>query len=168
MSEREPSTALAPSIPVPLRSLQLRPLLSLQLGVSTVQKVGIPGTGLVVGVVAGGRFEGPRLAGRVLQGGSDWQRVLPDGSLRLDCRIVLETASGALIAMTYWGIRTGSSDVLARLAAGVAVGADEYYLRIAPSFETGSPEHEWLNKVVAVGAGYRLPNGPIYNVFEVI
>ena len=57
---------------------------------------------------------------------------------------------------------------LARLAAGVVVGADEYYLRIAPSFETGSPEFGWLNRVIAVGAGYRLPTGPIYNVFEVV
>lgn len=162
------SNALTVNIPEALRSLQLRPLLSLQLEVSSVQKVGTASAGLVVGVVSGGRFEGPRLAGRVLQGGSDWQRTLPDGSLRLDCRIVLETTEGALIAMTYWGIRTGPSDVLARLAAGVAVAADEYYLRIAPSFETGPLEHAWLNKIVAVGAGYRLPTGPIYNVFEVI
>jgi hypothetical protein len=38
---------------------------------------------------------------RVLPGGSDWQRDLPDGSLRLDCRIVLDTTQGALIAMTW-------------------------------------------------------------------
>ena len=168
MSEREQSTALTVNIPESLQSLQLRPLFSLQLEVNAIQKVGAPGAGLVIGVVAGGLFVGPRLRGRVLPGGSDWQRIAPDGSLHLDCRIVLETAAGALIAMTYRGIRTGSSDVLARLAAGVTVGADEYYLRIAPSFETGASEHEWLNRVIAVGAGYRLPTGPIYTVFEVL
>jgi hypothetical protein len=88
--------------------------------------------------------------------------------LRLDCRIVLETTQGALIAMTYQGIRSGAPEVLKRLAAGEAVGADEYYLRINPLFETRSSEHDWLNRLVAVGAGHRLPDGPVYKVFEVL
>lgn len=156
------------TVPEPLQALRSIHLLSVKLEIAAVQKISAPGTGIVVGIVGGGRFEGPRLQGRVLPGGSDWQRVLPDGSLRLDCRIVLETAQGALIAMTYQGIRSGSPEVLERLAAGRAVGADEYYLRINPLFETRFPELEWLNRVVAVGAGHRLPDGPVYNVFEVL
>jgi hypothetical protein len=81
---------------------------------------------------------------------------------------VLETAEGALIAMTYQGIRSGSAEVLARLTAGEAVRADEYYLRINPLFETRSSEYAWLNTVVAIGAGHRLPDGPVYNVFQVL
>jgi hypothetical protein len=127
MSEREQLSASTADVPHDVRSVQLRPLFRLQLEVSAVQKVGTPSAGLVVGVVSGGRFEGLRLSGRVLQGGSDWQRVLPDGSLRLDCRIVLETIEGALIAMTYRGVRAGSPEVLARLAAGTAVGVDMTY-----------------------------------------
>lgn len=156
------------AVPEPLQVLRLAHLLSIKLEISAVQRISAPGAGTVIGVVAGGQFDGARLQGRVLPGGSDWQRVLPDGSLRLDCRIVLETAQGALIAMTYQGIRSGSPEVLERLAAGRAVGADEYYLRINPLFETRSPEHEWLNRIVAVGAGHRLPDGPVYNVFEVL
>jgi hypothetical protein len=168
MSEYEQSTRATVDVPESLRSLRLRPLFSLQLEIGAIQKVGTPGAGLVIGVVTGGLFGGPRLRGRVLPGGSDWQRVLPDGSLRLDCRIVLETAEGALIAMTYRGIRAGPADVLARLAAGETVRADEYYLRVNPLFETGSSEHAWLNRVVAVGSGARLPTGPLYNLFEVL
>lgn len=156
------------TVPEPLQALRLQHLLSLKLEISAVQRINAPDAGIIIGVVAEGEFEGPRLKGRVLAGGSDWQRVLPDGSLRLDCRIVLETTQGALIAMTYQGVRSGSPEVLARLAAGGAVAADEYYLRINPLFETRSPEHEWLNKVVAVGAGHRLPDGPVYKVFEVL
>jgi hypothetical protein len=93
---------------------------------------------------------------------------MPDGTMLLDCRIVLETSEGELIAMTYQGVRSGPAEVLARLAQGADVRADEYYLRIAPLFRTQSPSHAWLNKIIAVGAGQRLPSGPIYNVFEVL
>lgn len=160
------TTTLA--VPESLQAIRSKHLFSLKLEIAAVQKVSAPDAGIVVGVVSGGYFEGPQLQGRVLPGGSDWQRVLPDGSLRLDCRIVLETTRGALIAMTYQGIRAGSPEVLARLAAGEAVDADEYYLRINPLFETRSPEYQWLNRVVAMGAGHRLPDGPIYNVFVLL
>ena len=156
------------AVPESLQAIRSKHLLSLKLDIAAVQKISAPDAGIIVGVVSGGRFEGPQLQGRVLPGGSDWQRVLPDGSLRLDCRIVLETNRGDLIAMTYQGIRSGAPEVLKRLAAGETVGADEYYLRINPLFETRSPEHQWLNRVVAVGAGQRLPDGPVYNVFEVL
>ena len=156
------------TVPEPLQALRFKHLMTLKLDIAAVQKISAPDAGTIIGVVSGGRFEGPQFEGRVLAGGSDWQRVLPDGSLRLDCRIVLETTQGELIAMTYQGVRSGSPEVLKRLAAGEAVGADEYYLRIAPCFETRSSEHDWLNRVVAVGAGHRLPDGPIYNVFEVL
>ena len=156
------------SVPEPLQSLRFEHLFSVKLEIAAIQRVSASSAGIVIGVVSGGQFEGPQLRGRVLPGGSDWQRVLPDGSLRLNCRIVLETAEGALIAMTYQGIRSGSAEVLARLTAGEAVRADEYYLRINPLFETRSSEYAWLNTVVAIGAGHRLPDGPVYNVFQVL
>jgi len=152
-------------LPAALQSIRCNHLLVLELDIKAVQRIG---TDIVVGVVGGGRFEGTRLRGRVLDGGSDWQRVMPDGTVLLECRIVLETAEGELIAMTYQGVRSGPAEVLARLARGAEVRADEYYLRIAPLFRTQSPNHAWLNKVVAIGAGQRLSTGPIYNVFEVL
>lgn len=154
-----------PTLPESLRSIQSRHLFVIELDITAVQRIGGDS---VVGVVGGGRFEGTRLRGRVLQGGSDWQRVMPDGTVLLDCRIVLEAENGELIAMTYQGVRSGSAEALARLAQGADVGADEYYLRIAPFFQTHSADHAWLNKVIAIGAGQRLPKGPIYNVFEIL
>lgn len=148
-----------------LPAIQCSHLLVLELNITAVQHLG---PDAVVGVVGGGRFEGERLRGRVLDGGSDWQRVRADGTVLLDCRIVLETTEGELIAMTYQGVRSGPPEVLARLAQGADVRADEYYLRIAPLFHTHSANHAWLNKVIGVGTGQRLPNGPIYNVFEVL
>jgi len=121
-----------------------------------------------VGVVPGGAFVGERLSGRVRAGGSDWQTVRSDGGVRLDCRLVLETADGALIAMTYAGVRAGAPEVLTRLAKGEPVDPAEYYFRINPLFQTAAPQYGWLNDVVAVGIGHRLPEGPLYSVFEVL
>jgi hypothetical protein len=155
-------------VPEPLHSLRSAPLFALELKVTAAQKVGGEAGAGIVGVVGGGRFEGERLKGRVLEGGSDWQQVLADGTILLDCRIVLETDDGALIAMTYQGVRAGPPEVFARLAEGAPVQADEYYFRINPLFQTRSPDHAWLNRIVAVGAGHRPPSGPVYNLFEIL
>jgi hypothetical protein len=70
--------------------------------------------------------------------------------------------------MTYSGIRTGSPDVLARLAKGAPVDPAEYYFRISPLFSTATPKYERLNRVLAIGIGHRLPEGPVYSIFEVL
>jgi uncharacterized protein DUF3237 len=153
------------TLPESLQSIRTKHLVTVELDISSVQKIG---GDTVIGVVGGGRFSGSRLNGRVREGGSDWQRVMPDGTFHLDCRIVLETTDGQLIAMTYQGVRTGPPDVLARLAQGADVPADEYYLRISPFFDAPSASYQWLNRIVAVGTGQRLKTGPVYNVFEVL
>ncbi|MBV8652395.1 MAG: DUF3237 family protein, partial [Alphaproteobacteria bacterium] len=40
--------------------------------------------------------------------------------------------------------------------------------RTAPFFETGAARYAWLNKIVAVATGHRIPAGPIYEVHEVL
>lgn len=155
------------NVPESLTRLEVRPLFEMRLDVSSLQKVG-GNAGTQAAVIAGGSFEGDRLSGRIMDGGSDWLTLRPDGSLLLDTRLVLETVDGARIAMTYRGIRAGSHDVLARLANGDTVDPAEYYFRINPLFDTADPNYDWLNRVVAVGAGHRLPAGPIFGVFEIL
>lgn len=118
--------------------------------------------------ISGGRFEGPRLRGVIQPGGGDWILERADGVTRLDVRIVLETDDGALIYMTYAGLRHGPAEVMARLAAGDRVDPADYYFRTAPLFETGAPAYSWLNGVVAVATGDRRPDGPFYRVFQVV
>ena len=43
-----------------------------------------------------------------------------------------------------------------------------YYFRTAAFFETAADNYVWLNGIVAVGIGHRLPTGPVYQVFEVL
>ena len=120
-----------------------------------------------VAVVTGGQFEGPRLRGTVEEGGSDWTLVRPD-ALQLDVRVTLRTDDGALIGMTYRGYRHGPAEVLDRLNRGETVDPSSYYFRTAPFFETGSDKYGWLNRIVAVSTGHRLPQGPVYEVYEVL
>src|SRR5215470_7291519 len=47
-----------------------------------------------VAVVEGGSFEGPKLKGTILKGGSDWLIIRPDGALQLDVRLTLKTNDG--------------------------------------------------------------------------
>jgi hypothetical protein len=127
-----------------------------------------PGAYRRIGVVPGGTFEGERLSGEILEGGSDWQNVRTDGSTALDVRLVLKTADRALIAMTYRGIRQGPPEAIARLEKGEVIDPESYYFRIAPLFETEAPQYAWLNDIVGVGIGHRFAEGPVYSVFEIL
>ena len=118
--------------------------------------------------ITGGHFEGPRLSGIVLPGGSDWILGRPDGVLALDVRATLQTRDGALINMIYRGVRHGPAEVIDRLNRGEPVDPSEYYFRTAPFFETSAPAYAWLNKIVAIATGRRLPTGPVYKVYEVL
>ena len=163
------ATRLRDDLPDPLRAIRTRPLFVMRLDVRPLQIVGgTPGVYRRIGVVPGGTFDGERLSGEVLEGGNDWQAVREDGSTTLDVRLVLKTTNGALIGMTYRGVRHGPPGVIARLEKGEVVDAAEYYFRIAPLFETASEEYSWINNIVAIGIGQRRADGPIYSVFEVL
>jgi hypothetical protein len=115
-----------------------------------------------------GSFEGERFSGEVLDGGKDWQTVRPDGTTTLNVRLVLKTTDEALIGMAYRGIRYGPPDLVARIEKGEVVDPKSYYFRLNPLFETANASYDWLNRVVAIGIGHRVADGPIYSIFEVL
>jgi hypothetical protein len=118
--------------------------------------------------VSGGAFHGERLRGEILpHAGSDLLLTRGDGVFQQDVRLALQTDDDALILMTYRGVRHSSPEVAARIARGEAVSPTDYYLRTSPFFETAAPKYDWLNRLVAVGVGERLPNGATYEVFEI-
>jgi hypothetical protein len=163
------SASLSDDLPDVLRSVRTRPLFVMRLDVRKLQAVGAtPGGFRRIGVVPGGSFEGERLSGDVLDGGSDWQTVRSDGATTLNVRLVLKTKDDALIGMTYQGLRHGPPDVMARIEKGEAVDPARYYFRINPLFETAAATYDWINRVVAIGIGHRRADGPIYSVFEVL
>jgi hypothetical protein len=144
-------------------------ILGLRAQVSIVQVVGDTPNGFRrIGIVTGGTFEGPKLRGKVLTGGSDWQFLHPDGTAMLDVRMVLETDDGVPIALTYRGVRHGPKEVLEKVNKFEHVDPSLYYFRTAAQFETAHDKYKWLDYVIAVGTGDRPPDGPIYHLHQVL
>jgi hypothetical protein len=70
--------------------------------------------------------------------------------------------------MTYRGLRQGPPEVMDKLNRGEPVDPGTYYFRVAIQFETAAPKYAWLNTAFFIGTGDRKPNGPVYDVFEVL
>ncbi|HET6607819.1 MAG TPA: DUF3237 domain-containing protein [Rhodopila sp.] len=152
-----------------MAEIRTTPLMTLKLAVDGLQAVGeTPSGNRRIGLVAGGTFEGPKLRGKVLPGGADWIIVRNDGVTTLDVRIVLETDDGAMIGLQYRGLRHGPDDVMAKVNSGQFVDPSQYYFRTTITFETASPKYAWLNKAFGIGTGSRPPEGPVYEIFEVL
>jgi len=163
------ATSLNDNLPEVLKRVRTQQLFVMRLDVRKLLIVGAtPGAYRRIGVIPGGSFEGERLTGEVLDGGSDWQTVRNDGTTTLNVRLVLKTKDDALICMTYQGVRHGPPDVVERIDKGEVVDPTNYYFRINPLFETAAAKYDWINRVVGVGLGHRSPDGPIYSVFEVL
>ena len=133
-----------------------RLLMTMQVAVAGAQKIGaVPYGSRVTAPIAGGHFEGPRLRGKVLAGGGDWTLLRGDGVLELDLRITLETDDGALIHMTFEGIRDD--------------GAPEApYYRTVPRFEAAEAKYSFLNRLLAVGRGEIRADGPVHVIEEIL
>tara|TARA_R110000744_G_scaffold50157_1_gene108637 strand:- start:59 stop:523 length:465 start_codon:yes stop_codon:yes gene_type:complete len=115
-----------------------------------------------------GIVKGPHLNGIVLEGATAVVSTRPDGVQQSDVRLVIKTDDDALILMSYFGRRHGSEAVMSQISNGENPQAHEYYFRTVPTFETAVSKYSWLNKIVAVGIGRRLPDGLNYRVFEVL
>ena len=162
-------TPLDTLLPAGMSELRSRHLMDFFVEVKKPWIVGkTPAADRRIGEISGGYFEGERLRGTILTGGSDWQTVRDDGAWTLNVRVLLETDDGALIGMTYTGIRHGPKDVIDALARGEAVSPNDYYMRAAPVFETASSRYDWLNRIVSVAHGHRIAGGAIYRVFEIL
>jgi len=111
-----------------------------------------PQGALTIVPVVGGSFAGDRLRGKVLAGGGDWIMADANGTFSLDLRITLETDDGALIHMTFGGVRDDAN----------------HYLRTTPRFETAASQYAFLNRLLAIGIGEIRAEGPVHVIEEVL
>ena len=116
----------------------------------------------------GGTVEGPRLKGRILPGGADWQIVRADGVVHLHAVYTIETDAGGQVLVDSEGLRHGPPDVMARLARDETVDPALYYFRTFMRFETADPAALWLNRILAVGYGSREHQAVRIAVHEVL
>jgi hypothetical protein len=118
--------------------------------------------------ILGGSVDGPKLKGRILPGGADWQIVRADGVVHLHARYTVETETGGLILVNSEGLRHGTPEVMARLARDETVDPSLYYFRAFMRFETGDPAAAFLNRILAIGRGSREHQAVRIEVFEVL
>jgi hypothetical protein len=119
--------------------------------------------------ITGGTVKGPRLHGRVLSGGADWQVVRADGVLDVEAKYTLEADDGTQIMVTNKGMRHGPKDIIDRLTRGEIVDPSSYYFRTSAQFEVSADSpHAWLNRAIFIGVGERTATAAIIRFHEVL
>lgn len=115
--------------------------------------------------IVGGHVTGPRLSGRLLHLGADWQTIWGNGVAELDTRYAMETHDGATIEIINYGYRHGPGEVLAAISRGEEVDPGSYYMRTHARLETGDPRYDWVNRTLFVGRGARLASQVVMSLF---
>ena len=112
--------------------------------------------------ITGGSMSGPRLQGRVLPGGADFQIVVSDTCAELDARYMIALDGpefgGQHIFVQNRALRRGSAQDIARLVRGETVDPQAIYFRCVPSFEVSDERLRWLTESIFVGTGARHPD----------
>ena len=117
--------------------------------------------------ILGGTVTGPKLQGRILPGGADWQIIRADSAADIQARYTIETEAGGRILVTSDGLRHGPKEVLEALARGDKVDPALYYFRTVMRFETADPEADWMNRILAIARGTREARSVRLDVYEV-
>jgi hypothetical protein len=125
---------------LPPPELQPIMLLSADLGEPVTIEGTVHGTRRLIPIL-GGEASGPRLRGKVLPGGADFQTIRHDGVIDLHARYVLELEDGAQVYVENSGFRHG--------------GPDTPYFCTSARFECEAGPHDWLTKHVVVAQGIR-------------
>ena len=99
--------------------------------------------------IIGGTFEGPRIRGRVVPGGADWQLQRADDYTLIEADYMIEAEDGTQIHVRNRGLTNTR-----------VKGATTRYLRTVPEFEAPAGPHEWLNQSVFVGSLQGVTGGP--------
>jgi hypothetical protein len=146
-----------------------QPIFVIRSGLGGIQKLGHTpyGERRIIDIL-NGTVEGPKLKGRILSGGADWQIVRDDGAVHLTARYTIETESGGLILVNSEGYRHGPPEVMERLARDETVDPQLYYFRAFMRFETSDPATSWLNRILAIGRGARENRAVRLDVHEVL
>jgi hypothetical protein len=89
--------------------------------------------------ITGGKFSGPKIKGKVLPGGWDWQLATQTGCFKIQADYMIETDDGAIINVVNKGVSCKS------------VTEKQGRLLTTPVFEAPVGAYEWLNGGAYVG-----------------
>jgi hypothetical protein len=117
--------------------------------------------------ILAGEMTGPRLAGKLMPGGTDYQVWRSDGVTEIHARYVIETASGARLYVEASGLRRAPAAIMEQLYCGEQVDQGAIYFRTVPRFETSDPDLAWVMQAIFLCAGARYPDRVVLRFFEV-
>jgi hypothetical protein len=119
--------------------------------------------------ITGGTVTGPRLNGKVLAGGADFQLILNGGTqAHLDARYVIELDDGSRVWVQNTALRVASAKNSLRIMRGEKVDPDAVYFRCQPQFETAAAPWAWLHDSQFMGTGQRAPDGVYLSFYRVL
>jgi hypothetical protein len=135
-------------------SIELVPIATLRIAIDKHTRLdGLPAGSRLVGEAGACELTGARVRASQAGTSSDWLTLHADGSVSVDARLLLATASGSSLTIMYRG----------KAAALPATGAPVF---VTPTFETDDPDLGWLNTVQAVGKGVRDGATLTYEFYE--
>jgi hypothetical protein len=119
--------------------------------------------------ITGGTVTGPRLNGKVLAGGADFQLILGGGTqAHLDARYVIELDDGSRVFVQNTALRVASLENSQRIMNGQPVNPGEIYFRCQPKMEATTPAWAWLSESQFIGTGRRAPDGVYLSFYRVL
>lgn len=119
--------------------------------------------------ITGGTVTGPRLNGKVLAGGADFQLILGGGTqAHLDARYVIELDDGSRVFVQNTALRVASLENSQRIMNGQPVNSEEIYFRCQPKLEATTPAWAWLSESQFIGTGRRAPDGVYLSFYRVL
>ena len=117
--------------------------------------------------ITGGVVRGPRLNGKVLAGGADFQLILGGGTqARLAARYVIDLDDGPRGVVQNTALRVASLETSQRIMRGEPVNPSEIYFRCQPRFEATGQSWAWLAESQFVGSGRRAPDGVFLSFYR--
>ena len=121
--------------------------------------------------IIGGTLKGPRLNGRVLPGGADFQLVVSATATDLNARSIIALDSpdfgGEHLYVQNRPLRIGSATDIAKLVRGEAVDPAAIYFRGVPTFEVSSRKLDWLTEGIFLTTGARYPDRVEMSLYRV-
>lgn len=97
--------------------------------------------------ITGGTFAGPRIQGKILAGGADWQLQRADNWTVIEADYMMQADDGTRIHVRNVGLTNSR-----------VPDAKSRYLRTVPHFEAPTGPHAWLNEAIFIGTIGTPPN----------
>jgi Protein of unknown function (DUF3237) len=118
--------------------------------------------------IIGGEVRGPKVNGKLLAFGADFQIIRPNELIDLEAKYAFETDDGATVYVENRGIRFGPVELLQKLKRGEAVDPKLIYFRTVPKFETGNEKYRWLMEHIFVASAARHVDRVVIDVHMVL